>query len=1154
MSPASVLIALAAYLALLFWIARRGDRKRFSKSGWPRNPLIYSLSLGVYCTSWTFYGLVGTAASSGWDFIPILLGPILLFSLGFPLLHGIAKICRRENIHSLADFIASRYGKRQSIAFVVTLIVLTATVPYIALQLKAVSDSLELLLNASVISSADLTLIVTITIAAFTLIFGASRLEVSTYHSGLMSAIAFESLLKLIAILAVALFALAKIQGLELNSPINQSNRVFSEFKLDSAFWVMTFISAASILCLPRMFQVTFVECLGDKHLNQARWLFPLYLSLFAVAIVLIAWAGNQWLNSRAISGDSFVLALPLQADKPLLALLVFLGGFSAATAMIIVATLALSFMLSNDVILPIWVKGRSRLAQDFTGKLVAIRRISAIVVIALAWLYQHQLAENVALTEIGLIAFALAAQLAPAMFIGLFWSKGNADGVLAGLGAGSVTWFVSLMLPLLCKAGLAPLSLIENGIFGVYWLRPENLLGLEFSDPYTRGVIISLCANCLVYLLISLFRSAELQDRVQAIKFTQGGSSSAAIYAPGRSIKTSDLETLLRQFLGSDASQTVMSSSFNEKEFASAQLLNHAEQALSGVIGVASARSVLHSLSQGGLMQVEEVVSLIEQSNKSLRFNQDLVSTAFDHMASAISVVNSDLQLVAWNQQYQEIFAYPPELLKVGTPIKSLLRHNAKRGLLGESSLDTAINRRLEKLQRSSPYKTTRKINDISIEITGVPLPNGGYLSIYDDISDFMDTQETLERSNLYLENRVKERTHEIAKVNDELRQEIEKRKQTEQQLLTEKRQTESAHSLKSQFLALASHDLLQPLNAANLFASAAIEDGELRQRTKDKLIAIQSAMHSAEQIISNLLEISKLDSGDISTDVRNFPLRETMTSLASEHSVQCQPSVDFQLIESSLWVRSDPKYLRRILQNYLSNAVKYTEQGRIIFGCRRRGNEVEILVYDTGSGIPEAKKNKIFDDYFRAHSTSDGAGLGLGIAQRFSRLLGHTIKFHSPHFSTGGSCFSVIVPRADHCNTPASSPGIKQASSRKLSILYIDDEPQNTEAVNTIVRNWNCSYSSCSNLNHLDHWIAQQEMPNFILIDYQLRQNFDGFDVAKQLLSLWPEVAICIVSASQEKELPKRAEDSGLWFLAKPIKPAKLRALIEFQRSKIK
>ena len=488
MSPASIMVAVLVYIGLLFWTAQLGDKKQFVEGGWPRHPLVYALALGVYCTSWTFYGLVGVASRSGWFYLTVLLGPVLLFTLGFPLLQRIAQICKQENIHSIADFISSRYGKRQGVAATITLVVLIVTVPYIALQLKAVSDTLVLTMGDVDIVRYDITLLVAASMVVFALLFGTRRLDVSGYHAGLMSAIAFESVVKLVALGAVALVAVWLWVDIDSEQLVKQAKQPFLESSLDLRFVVELAISACAIFCLPRMFHVTFVERISDQHLATARWVFTGYLLLVALFILVIAWVGNVVFFDSQVSGDTYVLALPLEKNLPAIATFAFLGGVSAATAMIIVATVTLSQMLSNDVILPLLIKRHSERnrVRDYSFALLLARRGTVILVVFLAYVYQATLAGNAVLASIGVIAFALAVQLAPAILFGMFWRRGNALGVYAGLLVGGGLWFYTLMLPVLANAGILSTGLLENGLAGIRWLRPEYLFNFEFSDAFS--------------------------------------------------------------------------------------------------------------------------------------------------------------------------------------------------------------------------------------------------------------------------------------------------------------------------------------------------------------------------------------------------------------------------------------------------------------------------------------------------------------------------------------------------------------------------------------------------------------------------------------------------------------------------------------------
>jgi len=1143
LSPVTLIITLFAYLALLFWMARIGDRQRFNTSGWARHPLVYTLALGVYCTSWTFYGLVGTAASKGWYYLPILLGPVLLFTLGFPLLQRIASISRQENIHSIADFITSRYGKRQSVAVIVTLIMLATTVPYIALQLKAVTDTLLYSVDNIAFAGQDMTMLVSAAMILFTLIFGANRLDVASYHSGIMVAIAFESLVKLIALVIIAVFALSLSKGFDPGQFSNSANAVFQQSTITPSFWVLTFVSAATIFCLPRMFQITFVECLSEKHLKFARRGFSLYLFAIAVAVFCISWVGNQVLAGTDVASDTYVLALPLGTDNKLLGLLAFIGGFSAATAMIIVASLTLSQMLSNDVILPLLIRKQKtrNTIPDYSTALILTRRLTVVAVIFMAWLYQHSLAENVALTAIGLIAFALAVQLAPAIIFGLYWQRGNAMGVFAGLASGTLIWFISLMVPLLSSAGFIEQDLLIHGIFGIELLRPEQLFGLTFSDSYTRGVVLSLAANVLAYYLVSSLDRTRLSDRIQAVAFVNRERARQHPEIHDLQIRKTDLTVMLTQFLGESATRRLLENEQRpELVQASPKMLDYAEQALAGVVGVASARAMLNSLSGGESLGVEDVVNIFEETTRTLQFNQDMLFASFESISSAISVVNAELKIVAWNKRYEQMFNYPEGMLCVGRPVADLVRYNAERGMLGAGEVKKLVQTRLGHLMAGKPYRIVRSQNQGVIEIKGRPLPTGGYVTTYDDISEFINAQNELEK-------RVSERTEEIESINQSLREEVKKRSETEVELIKAKSAAETSNASKTQFLAIASHDILQPLNAANLYASALMEKPGVDPELTENLLHLHNAIGSAEQIISNLLEISRLDTGSLTPKYQCFALSDILEPLANEFRVQTNSSVSFHWQHTSLWTESDAKYLRRILQNFLSNAVKYTSKGKILLGCRRRGKQIEICIYDCGPGISDAHQQRIFDDFYRITSNVEGAGLGLGIALRFSHLLGHEINVQS--FDGAGSLFSLLVPRREKETSQTSETSSTDILSglKNLNIFYVDDDEDNIHALSALMGNWGCTFSSATDSVSSINYATNNKAPDAILMDYQLGPETNGIQLGDALRNQWGNIPVCIVSAAPDEDLSKRVSEHGFDFLRKPIKPGKLRALLE-------
>src|SRR5271168_1336559 len=563
-----IIVAIAlAYIGFLFLVASYGDRMRKLSRGSSLRLLIYPLSLAIYCTSWTFFGSVGIASRTGYDFLAIYIGPMLMIGLGYPLLIRIVRLAKAQNITSIADFIAARYGKSPAVAATVALIAIVGMIPYIALQLKAVSSSVSTILNEAAAHGValpmlgDIALFVALLMAALAVLFGTRHIDATEHQDGLMLAIATESIIKLVAFLAVGIFVtfvmfkgpLALFSG-ALAHP--QTAAVLTRVPPLTAFFATTVLSLFAIVLLPRQFHVGVVENRSEAEIRRTAWLFPAYLVLINLFVMPIAMAGLLTFPAGSTDGDMFVLALPLHAHSALLTLIAFVGGLSAATAMVIVESVALAIMVSNDIVMPFVLQHRAATAgepSDVGAQLLTVRRIAIFTILFLAYIY-YRSAGPAQLAAIGLLSFAAIAQLTPAFFGGLVWRRGTASGAIAGMTAGIIVWAYTLLLPSIFDAGMAGERILGEGPFGIAWLRPQSLFGLDLS-PLVHGVVLSLVANIALYIGFSFGGKPSAIERMQADLFVP---PSLAPMAPSfrlrrASVTIAELTATIARYLGED-------------------------------------------------------------------------------------------------------------------------------------------------------------------------------------------------------------------------------------------------------------------------------------------------------------------------------------------------------------------------------------------------------------------------------------------------------------------------------------------------------------------------------------------------------------------------------------------------------------------------
>src|ERR1700738_2204379 len=708
-----VIAAAFGYIGFLFLVASHGDRlsptQRGRASAW-----IYPLSLAIYCTSWTFFGSVGFASRTSVDFLAIYVGPILMIALCTPLLRRVILVAKSQNIPSIADFIAARYGKSQAVAATVAAIAIIGSVPYIALQLKAVASSLETILSEDEAFSSlpiigDIALIVTLAMAAFAVLFGTRQTDATEHQHGLMLAVATESIVKLVAFLAAGAFVtfwmFSPHELIERAMKTPEAVRAIDYTPSLGNFLTMVLLSFCAIMLLPRQFHVSVVENSSDAEVGRARWLFPLYLVAINLFVIPIAIAGLVTFPFGAVDSDMYVLALPMEAESPLLSVGVFVGGLSAATAMVIVECVALSIMVSNDIVVPLVLQrsGASREGKDFGDFLLRVRRLAIFAIMAMAYFYYRALG-NTQLAAIGLLSFAAIAQLAPALFCGLFWRRATARGAIGGMLVGGAMWIYTLFLPSFLDGSTAGMQLLQHGPFGIAALRPQALFGADLP-PLLHGVLWSLALNLMTYIVLSLSRAPSSIERLQADLFVPHAlAPTTPTFRRWRTTVTvQDIQSTVAQYLGPDRARhsfeafaIARQTDLEPSAPADFELLQHAEHLIASSIGAASSRLVMSLLLRKRTVSAKAALKLLDDSHAALHFNREILQTALNHVRQGIAVFDADLQLICSNRQFSEILALPSHLVQLGIPLQEILEFMGAVSASGFGDSDTLLERRL--------------------------------------------------------------------------------------------------------------------------------------------------------------------------------------------------------------------------------------------------------------------------------------------------------------------------------------------------------------------------------------------------------------------------------------------------------------------------
>jgi len=1102
-----VALASLAWLGLMFGAALFAERR---PTLWSRHwRHVYALSLAVHCTSWTFYGTVTQAARYGWPLPPTFLGAILLYALAVGFMVRLVRLARETNATSLADLIATRLGKDAWLAATVTLVAALGLIPYIALQLKAVAMSFSMLTarageSAQVPAWQDSGLYVALAMALFAMLFGTRRASATEHNRGLVLAMAFESVFKLAAMLAIGGFVWFGLDASLAAAPAAPTP--VPAAPVASGFVPLVLLGALAMFILPHQFHVGVVECRDERDVRTARWQFPLYLVLIALPVLPLATAGAALLGD-AVPSDLYVLALPLSQGHEGLALFAFLGGLSAATGMVVVSTLTLSLMIGNHWFAPGLLRGAWSRNDgiDLRGSVLALRRAGIVVIMLLAWGYSRIVAGSEALADVGAVSFSALATLAPALAFAVWRPHTPARAATAGVVVGFSVWAWVLLLPTMIELRGVPVAWLHEGPFGWRWLSPEGLFGLTGWSRLGRAVGASLFLGTLATVLVAIHRRDT----------------------PRRAIRGLDAQTLRDaglRFLPRERVAQLLHG-IDGPGAVPGRVEAQVERELAAVLGSASAR-VLLDAARREAGDLDAVAAIVGEASADLRFNQRVLEAALQNMSQGISVVDAELRLVAWNRRYAELFGFPADLLQVGRPIADLSRW-ALLQVPPRGDLERALERRLAFMRAGTPHLTERVLPDPAggqdsiIEIRGNPMPGGGFVATFTDVTAFRRAEAGLLLANETLEQRVEERTTDLE---------------------IAKREAERANDAKSRFLAAIGHDLMQPLHAAQLFTDSL--SGQLDARQREILSQVSGALDSTGDLLTGLLDMSRLEAGGLVPQQRDFPLAEVLDPLCSEFgAIAAARGLRFRSVASSAWVHSDPQLLRRVLQNFLANAVRYTARGTVLLGVRRDGNGLAVEVHDTGPGIDEHMREAIFEEFRRGQDApGEGLGLGLSIADRIAQLLEAPLTVRS---TLGrGTVFSVRVPRVPA--PVASAAGREGRGLPGLPVLVVDNDPQALAAIGSVLRGWGCDVAMASG-SEAAH-AQMRRMPAALwLFDYHLDDGDTGVALAESLAAAHGQRPTLVMSADGGQAVRRAVMEAGFSLLSKPVKPLALKSVLD-------
>jgi len=965
---------------LLFFVAYLAERKEQKGRSLVSNPYVYSLSLAVYCTSWTFYGSVGKAANAGLNFLTIYIGPTIMAALWWVVLRKIVHIAKENRITTISDFIASRYGKSLFLSSLVTIVAVVGITPYLGLQLKAIMTTFSIL-SGRPEGSHFAGWSIALMLGVFAIIFGARRLDASERHGGLVFAIAFESAIKLIAFIGVGIFVTYGIfNGFgdifrQIGNSHHASTMMLGEGSSVSFLeWTsLTFLSMMAIMFLPRQFHVMVVENSSYEHIKKAMWLFPLYLFLINIFVLPIAY-GGLLLGGTLKNADYFVLSIPLKQGYPMLALLAFIGGFSAATAMIIVESLALSTMVMNSLVMPTLWNWNMNAMKGFHYVILNIKRVVILGCIFLGYGFAVYIGEFYSLVDIGLKSFEAVTIFAPSFLIGLYWKGGNKKGAVAGIIAGFIVWLYTLLIPALTRAGIIEKSGFVDDIFNSKFLNPTALFGLEGFDRWSHSLFWGLLFNILFYVGFSIFSRQSEEEERQALLFVESYSPKMPHIKGSYSIQ--QIQGILGQYIGGREARDVVTNfiakqGINKDSISQDDLIrlrDEAERVLSGALGSAIATIIFEDKLTITEQERGEISSSIKQMADTLRFSRQELAEANRNLAylkefseniiesapAGIITLDSSLLVKYWNKEMEAITGIK-RASAYNKSITHLLPWITKELLLQSAQKEMTVH------PSSQVFK---------IKINPFKDPSGGYVVILEDITEKKKMEEQLLQ------------TSKLASIG--------------------KLTAGISHEIGNPIASISS--LVQELNSLKMDSP---EDVEF---TEKSLGTINNHIERIAKIVRSLGDFARISSAEkVLSNISEILDRTVNLVKYDKRFKDIQLTTD---IEDIPMIKVNPDQIQQVFLNLMLNAIDaMPDGGKLNISMKKAGRAfVEIMFSDTGSGMDESMLSKVFDPFFTTKPLGKGTGLGLSICYGIVREHDGTITVKSKKGE--GTAFAIRLP----------------------------------------------------------------------------------------------------------------------------------------------